>query len=127
MWRFRSPKAAKQQFLDAHPEQSDSDFLLECGIIGECRKAIAIRNAIASLGGVEPGRIHASDTFNTDLINIEFWGSLDAIAVVYELEKNLGTTIPESQAERIPNPELHHQMTVADFVIAVLEIVDNSI
>lgn len=124
MWKYKSAKRAKEEFLVSHPVQTDTEFLKACGNPGASGEAIAVRKAIAVLGGVEAERIHASDAFTTDLINLDFWGSLDAVAVIYELEKQLNRPITNDQAARIPNPEIQPSMTVADFVNAVLKMID---
>lgn len=124
---FRSGKRIKQEFLGRRIAQPEADFLAGCDLpIDRAESALRVREAIANLAGVAPGYIHASDSFDSDLVHFDFWGSLDSIAVILELENSLGVAISESQAHEIPDPESIPGFTVADFVRKVVQIVYES-
>ncbi len=121
---FLSGKRIKQDFIGARSAQSDDDFLARCELNrGHADAAIRVRAAIATLAGVEPGYVHAEDTFDGDLAHFDFWGSLDSVAIVLELEKQMGIPISDEQAQRIVDPESVRDLTVAQFVRSVLEAV----
>jgi acyl carrier protein len=121
---FRSSQRIKQEFLKARTAQSDVDFLSRCGLKNELAdSALRVRAAIANLAGVDACRIHAEDTFHGDLAHFDFWGSLDSIAVILELEKCLAVRISEAQAHRIVDPESVPRYTVAEFVKNVVQVV----
>lgn len=106
-------------------EQSERDFVEACGLDARSdgeRVALGVRRAIANLGGVDQKLIRANDTFNDDLVDLEFWGSLDSIELVLEVEKCLGFAISDTQAQSIPDPESIAGYTVADFVRSVVEV-----
>jgi acyl carrier protein len=120
---FRSGRTVRNDFTDGRTVQSDSDFIVGCGLAMDCAPtALKIRTAIANLAKVEVAQIRAQDTFDHDLVHFEFWGSLDSIAVVLELEKCLGLCIPDEVAADIPNPERRPGITVAEFVKDVLHV-----
>jgi acyl carrier protein len=91
--------------------------------IEAARDALGVRTAIANLAGVSAEDIHASDTFDGELSQFEFWGSLDSIAVVLELEKCLGVKIDDAKANQIHDPESKPGTTVAEFVQCVLQVI----
>ncbi len=103
--------------------QSSEAFLSGC-LVGETEviDALKVREAIANLAGVAPESIRAEDRFDVELIKFEFWGSLDSIAVVHELEKCLGIKITDQVAEQIPDPEKTRDLTVGTWVQSVLEV-----
>jgi acyl carrier protein len=121
--RFRSHARDKREFLASRTVQEEADFLANCGLPEESvEAALAVRKAIATLGGVDPGYVHALDSFARDLSHFDFWGSLDSVAVVLELEHALRVHISDEQAQRMPDPELVDDLTVADFIRSVLEV-----
>ena len=121
---FWSSQRIKQEFLKGRTAQPEADFLARCGLKNELAdSALRVRVAIANLAGVDACYIHAEDTFGGDLAHFDFWGSLDSIAVVLELEKCLDVQISESQAHRIPDPESIPAFTVAEFVKHVVQVV----
>lgn len=125
--RFRSIKSIKREFLESRTKQSDEEFIAGCALTMESRSdAIKVRSAIANLGRVDAGYVWSEDRFDRELVHFDFWGSLDSVAVVLELEKCLGIRIGDEQASQIPDPEQTSGLTVAEFVRSVLRIVGES-
>ena len=121
--RFRSAKQIKQDFLNARTGQSEADFLTVCGVRAELeQRALRVRAAIANLAGVDVCHIHADDKFDSELTHFDFWGSLDSIELVLELEESLDVRISDEQAHEIPDPESVPALTVADWVRRVVKI-----
>jgi|GEM_PF-5674266 len=122
--RFRSGKTIKREFLSSCTRQSSQDFLTACELSGESADdALKIRDAIANLGGVDAEYVRADLTFERDLIHFDFWGSVDSIGVVLELETCLGIVITDDMAAQIPDPEAIPGFTVAEFVRSVSSVV----
>ena len=122
--RFWSSRRIKRTFASSRSPESATDFLAQSGVAPELSEvALTIRSAIANLAGVEPTLIHANDNFDEDLAHYDFWGSLDTVAVVLELEECLRIKLTENQTHRIPHPEFVPGMTVAEFVRCVAQIV----
>jgi len=121
---YRSGKTIKDDFLKSRKKQSDKEFLAACELPDNLGcSALKVRVAIANLGGVEAGDIRAEDTFDGELIHFDFWGSLDSIAIVLELEICLGLKIDDVMASQIVDPEAKPRTTVAEFVRCVLRVV----
>jgi acyl carrier protein len=107
--------------------QPDSEFIARCELTGESASyALKVRTAIANLAKVDPEYVRAQDTFDRDLAQFDFWGSLDSIAVVLELEECLGVRISDKVAGEIPNPERAPGITVAEFVRDVLHVIQKN-
>jgi acyl carrier protein len=122
--RYLSAQTIKKKFLAKRAPQSDEQFVAACGIENAAAiDALKIRKAIANLANVESNQIRAEDTFDGDLAHFDFWGSLDSIAVLLELEDCLGIRIPDCEAASISNPERKSGITVAEFVRGVLKVV----
>lgn len=118
---FRSSNAIKREFLAARKVQPSAAFLAECCVNETvAEQALALRAAIARLAGVQDECIWADDTFERDLINFDFWGSLDSIVVASAIEKALGLTLTTKQLANIPDPESVPGLTVAEFTRTVL-------
>jgi len=124
--KFRSGKTIKREFLESRDPQPNESFVAGCNVDGsDAAAALGIRQAIANLGGVDPLYVWAEDLFERELVHFDFWGSLDSIAVVLELEKCLNVRIPDTDAARIADPERTPGQTVAGFVANVLDVVKN--
>ncbi|MCH8840917.1 MAG: acyl carrier protein [Planctomycetes bacterium] len=122
--RYRSSKTIKREFLESCTRQSKQDFLTACELTSEsANNALKVRDAIANLGGVDAEYVRAEHTFMGDLIHFDFWGSLDSVGVVLELEKCLGIVITDEVAAQIPDPEAIPGFTVAEFVRSVSSVV----
>ena len=118
---------SRKTFLRLAMCSPTGDFVRGCDVQpSKANAAIQIRIAIANLGGVEPGYVHALDTFDDELAHFDFWGSLDTVEVALELERQLGINIADDKLQRIVNPELVSGWTVADFVRNVIEVTSPS-
>ena len=127
MW-FKTRKHFVAEFYAERGTQTDEAFVAGC-----CQQrdysavALGVRRAIAILGEVEPEHIHHDDLFEGRLEKLPFWNSLDNVAIVLELEDELGVKISDAQAQQIRNPELDRGMTVADFVADVATALEGKI
>ncbi|CAN0341200.1 unnamed protein product, partial [Ectocarpus sp. 4 AP-2014] len=83
-------------------KQSDSEFLSSCQLPESlATDALSIRQAIANLAEVDPESIRSDDRFEVELMKFEFWGSLDSIVLIDELEECLKIRITDRTAEQI--------------------------
>ena len=120
--RFRTADSIKQEFIQARIAQAEAEFLRRCDLPAHLEaSALAVRAAIANLAGVDVCLVHADDRFDTELLHFDFWGSLDTIAVVLELEQCLGVPISDAQSQKLPNPEFVPGPTVAEWVRRVVD------
>ena len=85
--------------------------------------AIGVRRVIARLGSVEPVYIHHDARFIGEIDRLDFWDSLDSLAIVMELQDELGCAIDDNAASKIRNPESAKNLTVAEFVGDVINAV----
>jgi acyl carrier protein len=125
--RFRSNKTIRQDALNARTRQSDKEFIAACEVaIESAPYALKVRTAIANLANIDSEYVRAQDRFERDLGQFDFWGSLDSIAVVLELEECLGVRISDKDACEILDPERKPETTVADFVRNVVHVVQKN-
>jgi acyl carrier protein len=105
----------------AHCRETPEQFISACRAKGaQCPKEIilGIRRVIARLGKIDDSFINSGDTFDCDLIHLPFWDSLDAIAIVMELEVEFQTEINDKALSEMLNPDLARKgTTVADAVL----------
>ncbi|MAT73082.1 MAG: hypothetical protein CMJ58_26660 [Planctomycetaceae bacterium] len=125
MWPFKSQQQRIAEFRSTHERQAADEFVRRCNLPEHPHAgaiALAVRTAIAELGSIESDYVRADSSLDDDLITLSFWGSLDTIAVVLELEQHRGVKISDDEAQRIRHPEFS-SMIVADFVRAVFMVV----
>ena len=121
MW-FKFRRQPKKEFCDARTPQPDDEFVAGCGVFGaEAKVAIGVRHVIAKLGDVEPHFIHYDDPFQGRIDLLRFWDSLDEVAIVLELENELGVRFSDDQAAKMRHPELTKDLTVRDYVNDVIK------
>ena len=126
MWPFKSSVQLVAGYKSAHLPQDDDDFVRGRSLPTHPRSsaiALGVRAAIAELGKIDVAYIRASDRFDRDLVCLPFWGSLDTIGVVLALERNLGVTICDDEAQCVRNPEVTPGVTVAEFVADVYKVI----
>lgn len=123
--RFNSEHSKSKAYCENRLPQTDEDFISGCGVAVSAEGiAIGVRRVIARLGRVEPVFIHHDDRFTGEIDRLGFWDSLDALAIVLELQDELGCAIGDNAASRIRNPEMTKSLTVAEFVGDVINAVD---
>ncbi len=99
MWKFLQPGRTKARaFTEQRAPQSDSDFLASCNI-GDCplatKAALGVRQAVAATGKIDPSFIRASDDWPGSLEALPTWDSLSLFTLGLELERVLGSRLPE--------------------------------
>src|SRR5437879_4562457 len=87
-WRMADEMAA--DFARLHPPQSDAEFLAECGLAAAPAAALAVRRSVASYGMVAADHIRPDHTYPGALEELSGWESLDFVAWIMELERELG-------------------------------------
>jgi acyl carrier protein len=113
-----------ERFLVGRKPQTDAEFFRACDLPKHPlsgRIALGVRRVIAALGEVDPGLIHAEDTFDGPLAGLPFWDSLDTVELMMTLEEEFGVEIPVCEAETLKNPDLR-PFTVAVFVADVFRL-----
>jgi len=106
------------------PCQTKQDFASACNVQEHyIDLAEGVRRAIGTLGNVPSTKIRSTDRFYVELAEYDFWGSLDSVVLILELEKQLGITIDDKIAQSIADPELTPGYTVAAFVQSIADAV----
>ena len=108
-WRWwRTAEEMATNFAKRHPPQSDAEFLKECGLPDDPsaeQVALAVRRSVASYGMVGAAHIRADHRMPGELEELSGWDSLDFVAWVIELERELGDVrIERVSFDRIPTP-----------------------
>jgi hypothetical protein len=83
-------------FAQRFPAQTDADFLAECKLgdnRGAVRIALAVRRSVARYGMVSPEHIRAGHSYPGELESLSGWDSLDFLAWLFELERELDQKI----------------------------------
>lgn len=114
-WRTADEMAA--EFRRRFAARSDSDFLADCGVIGDPdaeRAALAVRRSVARYGAITPEHIYASHSYPGELESLSNWDSLDFIGWALELELELGIKVQRGWFDLLPQP-----FSVYDLVLAV--------
>jgi len=100
MWHiFKTAHHKVEEFRKGRSRQSDEQFVSECLLpsVPEARRiAIGVRRAVANIGLIDPLFIRASDRFPEELEILPLWDSMDWVALILELESELGQPIPQS-------------------------------
>jgi acyl carrier protein len=114
-WRTAAEMAA--DFTATRESQSDQNFIAACGLPDDgiaWETAIAVRRSVAAYGMVSREYIAISDRYPDELINLSGWDSLDFLAWILELEKELDEPVPPEAYAEIRTP-----FTVNDLVWAI--------
>jgi len=126
MWLYKSSAHRVAEYRLTHAPQESDDFVRACNLPAHSQAsaiALAVRDAIAELGAIDPVYIRADDSFDDDLATLPFWGSLDTVGVVLALEQHLSIRISDDDAQCVRHPEFSRGMAVADFVRDVFKAV----
>jgi len=102
---FRSAEQKVALFCKDREPQSDEQFLAECGLPADpeaARIALAVRRAVANIGSVDSQFIRADDLYPDQLGMLPFWDSIDMMAYIWELEKQLGTRFTREELKGPP-------------------------
>ncbi len=126
MWRiFKTAHDKVDEFRKGRTRQPDDAFLVDCGLTRNTEAAevaLAVRRAVAGVGLVDPLFIHADDSYPGTLEILPLWDSMDWIAFMVELERELGRTVPQG-SEVMPKSD---PTTVRGLVALVREILERS-
>ncbi len=90
-WKTAAEMA--EDFARKREPYPDDDFVRDCELPDTPeaqRVCLAVRRSVASYGMVDPLFIRASDRFPEDLRELSGWDSIDLLAWVFELERELG-------------------------------------
>ena len=115
-WRTAQEKA--DEFAADRGLQSDEQFLTACGLPGTpeaTRIALAVRRSVASYGIVAAEYIRAEDRYPDELSDLSGWDSIDFLAWLFELERELGG----EKISRKAFDGLRYTFSVKDLVLAV--------
>ncbi|MBL9165942.1 MAG: hypothetical protein JNL18_24685 [Planctomycetaceae bacterium] len=122
--RFNSKQRQSKAYCENRLPQTDEEFISGCGVLGSAEGiAVGVRRVIARLGSVDPVYIHHDARFIGEINQTDFWDRLDSLAIVLELEEELECAIDDDAASQIRNPEMKKNLTVADFVGDVINVV----
>ena len=112
-------------FKKGRERQSDGDFLRDLGITddGEEREvALAVRRAVANVGLVDPLYIRADDREQDELSVLPVWDNMDWVALVMELEDELGLAIPDRAREGIKVSNFSVRSCIKDTLAVVRQL-----
>ena len=126
MWRFLrvfKPAHSKvDDFREGRTRQSDNDFLADCGLTPgteAAKVALAVRRAVAGVGLIDPLFIRSEDSYPGTLEVLPLWDSMDWLAFVLEVERELGQSFPYGSSELASKSG---PVTVRDLVARVREL-----
>ena len=119
---FKTAHAKVHDFRTGRARQPDDGFLRDCGIepgTETARVAVAVRRAVAEVGLVDPLFVRAEDSYPGTLEVLPLWDSMDWLAFLFELERELGQKVRWESAGR---PAMSCPITVGDMVARVREL-----
>jgi acyl carrier protein len=120
---FRTTNQKIALFCKGRSKQPDDQFIAECGLPPgpeAARIAMAVRRAVADIGSIDPEFILAADAYPDQLGVLPLWDSMDWLAFIWALEKQLGTRLSEEEASaQIINLE---RVSVKEWAAAVYQI-----
>jgi hypothetical protein len=123
---FLKMKRKLENPFDDRCDMADDVFLLSCEVpCDNTSKQIAIgfRHAIANVGKVSPLVIYPNDSFKTDLSELPFWSSLDAVDFLCALSESLGTEFTEAEGVQIPDPDwMPDSYSVKDMISKAVQL-----
>jgi acyl carrier protein len=111
------------EFREGRWRQSDEQFVADCGLPPDSAAALvalAVRRTVASIGLIDPQYIRAIDVYPDQLGVLPLWDSMDWLAFVMELERELGTRITYEETAQLFDP---HRVSVKEMVAAVAHLV----
>ena len=125
-WRWwRNAQEQAEDFSKNRGEQADEQFITACGLPDTpeaTRIALAVRRSVARYGMVDAKYIRVEDRYPDDLSTLSGWDSIDFLAWVFELERELGgEKIPKRAFDRIRQP-----FAVKDLILAVYHYRQNA-
>ena len=113
-WRAADEMAA--DFTADRTPEADEPFIAACDLPDTpeaVRVALAVRRSVASYGMIDPKYIRATDGYPDELVELSGWDSIDFLAWIFELERELGMPVSRKAFQDIRQP-----FTVKDLVLA---------
>lgn len=110
------------EFKQGRNRQADADFLRDLGIGDnpeEREVALAVRRSVANVGLIDPLYIRADDRARDELSVLPLWDSMDWVALLMELEDELGLSIPDKEAQQIKVSDFSVRSCVKDTLAVV--------
>jgi hypothetical protein len=125
-WLFPTDAEKVATFCAGRSELSDEEFVAACDLPSDAetvRIALAVRRAVAAIGSVDPRFIQPDDAYPKPLIMLPFWDSIDWLAFVMELEKELETrfTMYDLDREDVFGP---FPLSVRQMVIGIRRLLE---
>lgn len=114
-WRTADEMAA--DFAADRTPETDEHFIAACNLPDTpeaVRVSLAVRRSVASYGMIDPKFIRATDGYPNELVELSGWDSIDFLAWIFELERELEMPISRKAFRDIRQP-----FTVKDLVSAV--------
>lgn len=119
---FKPAHSKVDDFREGRTRQSDSDFLADCGLtLGTeaAEVALVVRRAVAGVGLINPLFIRADDSYPGTLEVLPLWDSMDWLAFVLEVERELGQSLPYGSSDLASKSG---PVTVRDLVARVRQL-----
>jgi acyl carrier protein len=113
-WRTADEMAA--DFAADRMPEPDEQFIAACDLPDTpdaVRVALAVRRSVANYGMIASEFIRATDGYPEELVELSGWDSIDFLAWVFELERELGMSVSREAFKDIRQP-----FTVKDLVLA---------
>ena len=120
-WRTADEMAAS--FAADRTPEPDEQFVAACDLPDTpeaIRVALAVRRSVASYGMIEPKFIRAADSYPDELVELSGWDSIDFLAWIFELERELDMPVTREAFKDIRQP-----FTVKDLALATYGFVQH--
>ncbi|HEY2589077.1 MAG TPA: acyl carrier protein [Tepidisphaeraceae bacterium] len=119
----RIARAEVERFQWRRPTAEET-FLEQVGIDpAEAAVALTARRVFAELGAIPPQSVKGGDRFYPDFERLPFYDSIDALEILFTLEKALWIKIPRSETDRLLTAVMARPSgTVTDAVREVVRI-----
>lgn len=99
-WRWwRTAAEMSAAFVETRSAAADEEFIANCDLPNTQlarETALCVRRSVAAYGVVAPEFIATTDRYPDDLKDLAGWDSLDFLAWVFELERELEESIPRA-------------------------------